>query len=180
MKCLSLYQPWASLMAAGVKRVETRSWATPHRGPLLIHASRTWTRELVKVARLGPAFKVALEAMGVTWTHGGGNRLARPSLQLGAVIGRVEVVECFRTEDLGHIGFDAATVRRPAGGGPISVPLLIDDTERAFGDYTPRRWAWLCENAVTFPVPIPVTGRQGLFEVPDALIPPTPSEGADQ
>jgi hypothetical protein len=26
MKALSLHQPWASLIALGVKRIETRSW----------------------------------------------------------------------------------------------------------------------------------------------------------
>jgi hypothetical protein len=40
-KALSIHQPWASLIVAGTKRVENRSWWTPHRGPLLIHASRT-------------------------------------------------------------------------------------------------------------------------------------------
>jgi len=36
LKALSLWQPWASLMALGVKRIETRSWQTQHRGPLII------------------------------------------------------------------------------------------------------------------------------------------------
>ena len=40
MKVLSLKQPWAMLVAMGVKRIETRSWATKYRGPLLIHASQ--------------------------------------------------------------------------------------------------------------------------------------------
>ena len=29
MKALSLWQPWASLIAYGVKDIETRSWAAP-------------------------------------------------------------------------------------------------------------------------------------------------------
>ncbi len=40
MKALSLHQPWASLIAEGVKTIETRSWATKYRGPLGIHASK--------------------------------------------------------------------------------------------------------------------------------------------
>ncbi|HEX2606182.1 MAG TPA: ASCH domain-containing protein [Flavisolibacter sp.] len=39
MKALSLLQPWASLVVMGVKTIETRSWSTPYRGELLIHAS---------------------------------------------------------------------------------------------------------------------------------------------
>lgn len=38
VKALTLHQPWATLVALGEKRVETRSWATNYRGPLLIHA----------------------------------------------------------------------------------------------------------------------------------------------
>lgn len=39
MKCLSFQQPWASLIAAGIKDVENRSWNTDFRGKFLIHAS---------------------------------------------------------------------------------------------------------------------------------------------
>ncbi len=39
MKTLSFQQPWASLVALGIKDVENRTWNTPHRGKFLIHAS---------------------------------------------------------------------------------------------------------------------------------------------
>lgn len=50
MKALSLTQPWASLIAIGAKRVETRSWSTNHRGPVAIHAAKgfpKFARDLV-------------------------------------------------------------------------------------------------------------------------------------
>ncbi|XP_021092751.1 activating signal cointegrator 1 isoform X5 [Heterocephalus glaber] len=37
--CLSVHQPWASLLVRGIKRVEGRSWYTPHRGRLWIAAT---------------------------------------------------------------------------------------------------------------------------------------------
>ena len=37
-KCLSMYQPWASLLVYGFKRFEGRHWDTNYRGPLWIHA----------------------------------------------------------------------------------------------------------------------------------------------
>ena len=40
MKALSLWQPWATLIALGAKRYETRSWSTPYRGLLAIHAAK--------------------------------------------------------------------------------------------------------------------------------------------
>lgn len=39
MKALSLIQPYAALITAGKKTIETRSWKTAYRGNLLIHAS---------------------------------------------------------------------------------------------------------------------------------------------
>jgi len=41
MKCLSVKQPWANLIASGQKTIETRTWATDYRGPLLIVSSKT-------------------------------------------------------------------------------------------------------------------------------------------
>lgn len=41
MKALSLWQPWATLVARGLKVNETRHWSTTHRGPLAIHAAKT-------------------------------------------------------------------------------------------------------------------------------------------
>ncbi|KAI1889412.1 hypothetical protein AGOR_G00162610 [Albula goreensis] len=37
--CLSMHQPWASLLVTGVKRVEGRSWYSAHRGRLWIAAA---------------------------------------------------------------------------------------------------------------------------------------------
>lgn len=37
-KCLSMWQPWASLLVYGFKRFEGRHWDTNYRGPLWIHA----------------------------------------------------------------------------------------------------------------------------------------------
>lgn len=42
--CLTLTQPWATLVAIGVKCIETRSWQKAYRGPLLIHARSKGTR----------------------------------------------------------------------------------------------------------------------------------------
>lgn len=52
MKALSIKQPWAWLIVAGYKRIENRTWTTSHRGPLAIHAGKSfdvegwlWVRE---------------------------------------------------------------------------------------------------------------------------------------
>ena len=44
MKAISLWQPWASAIALGHKKIETRSWSIRYRGPILIHAAKTFPR----------------------------------------------------------------------------------------------------------------------------------------
>ena len=60
MKALSLWQPWASLVALRVKTIETRSWSTSYRGPLAIHAAKRPVREKTVIGEY--------EAWPHTWT----------------------------------------------------------------------------------------------------------------
>lgn len=83
MKALSLWQPWASAIALGHKRIETRHWSTSYRGPIAIHAAKRWTaeeREFASVER----------ALG---------RLP-DRLPLGAVVATARLIGIRRTEDL--------------------------------------------------------------------------------
>jgi hypothetical protein len=61
MKALTVAQPWATLIAIGAKRIETRSWTTRHRGPLAIHAAHAFPRIARDLARTSP-FAEALAA----------------------------------------------------------------------------------------------------------------------
>lgn len=72
MKALTVRQPWASLIAAGIKDVENRSWRTSYRGPLLIHAG------------LG----VDVDDL-LVWRE----ELPEP-LPKGSVVARVELLDC--------------------------------------------------------------------------------------
>jgi hypothetical protein len=48
MKCLSLKQPYAELLASGKKTIELRNWNTKLRGKFLIHASKNVNKEKCK------------------------------------------------------------------------------------------------------------------------------------
>lgn len=74
MRCLSIRQPWASLIIAGHKDIENRTWCTAHRGPLLIHAASRVDRH-ADVRGLLTADDVA-------------------QLPRGGIIGVVDVVDC--------------------------------------------------------------------------------------
>lgn len=58
VRCLSLWQPWASLMACGAKIIETRSWNTKVRGEIFIHAGAT--RTPIKEMLQAPDWWIAL------------------------------------------------------------------------------------------------------------------------
>ena len=65
MKVLTLKQPWATLVAEGIKKYEFRSWKTNYRGKVLIHAGAgVDKKELSKFQKLGyqfPAKKILAE-----------------------------------------------------------------------------------------------------------------------
>ena len=75
MKALSIQQPWAQLIVAGLKPIENRTWTTDYRGPLLIHAAQRMSVEIEAVER---AFAIKID---------------RKALHFGAIIGRVELVD---------------------------------------------------------------------------------------
>jgi hypothetical protein len=171
MKCLSLWQPWASLLVAGLKRVETRSWPIRHRGPLLIHAAKKWSRDLMEVAGREP-FRRSLLSLGFKWVDDpvAYGRLAF-GLPLGHIVGRVDVIECYRTEDVDFdpMGLDVTPSDPVWQYAPVKLRLW-PDPERYFGDYSPGRFAFLCSSPVRFEQPIFYRGGRGLFTVPSELL----------
>lgn len=163
MKAISLWQPWASLLAAGLKCVETRGWPTGHRGPLLIHAAKRWDPELAAIAAKAP-FRPALERLGIVFTATEAACQAGWGLPFGAIVGRVNLVACYPTADVRFAeGGDVAAI--PWGGG-----LQLPGSERVFGDFTSGRFAWLCGSAVRFAKPIPFRGQQSMFDIADELV----------
>jgi hypothetical protein len=46
-RAVTLSQPWATLLALGVKTTETRAWTTNYSGPLLIHAGKSLPTEAI-------------------------------------------------------------------------------------------------------------------------------------
>jgi hypothetical protein len=97
MKAVSIHQPWAWAILHAGKNVENRTWATRHRGPLLIHASRSRASYNRQDAALWP------ELYGVELP-------AWEELTTGAILGIVDVVDCVRVGPAGTLGEGAASV----------------------------------------------------------------------
>ena len=87
MKALTLTQPWSTLVALGVKNIETRSWSTPYRGRLAIHAAKGVPPDARLICRREP-FKRVLMAAGIE---------SLADLPLGVLLATVLLVDCVPT-----------------------------------------------------------------------------------
>jgi activating signal cointegrator 1 len=138
-KVLTLWQPWASLLIYGFKKIETRpaftNW-TIEKGIYLIHAARKWTSELDSISKQTP-FKEALKGLPLT---------------LGCIIGSIEVIECtpIMEDNEGNVSL--------INNKTLSV-MEID-----FGDYREGRYAWICSNPRILKNPIPYKNGQGYYQ----------------
>lgn len=163
MKCLSLWQPWATLIAIGAKSIETRSWPTKYRGPLAIHAAKKWNYEL-NLMCFGNPIREALQkadydAFCGDWQEARWQEeSASLALPLGKIVAVVDLVECYEVKE--------QWLKLPSMGGCDGIPLPVGN-ERAFGDYAPGRYAWKLANIRRLEAPIPCIGHQGIFNVPD-------------
>lgn len=138
MRALSLWQPWATLMAFDAKRFETRSWATPYRGPVAIHASKN--REELELCLEEP-FCSALKAGGIQKIG---------DLPFGAFVAIADLVAIYQT------GVEGRKV-------PVAVSMGGAPHEYDFGNYAPGRYAWDVRNLRPLRAPLPARGMQGLW-----------------
>lgn len=120
MKAITVWQPWATLLATGQKHNETRSWKTSYRGEILIHAAKT--------DHSGILLHIPMEELKHFQDAGVVNKLPT-----GAIIGKANLVDCFQ--------IDEAYRRKLQRENPA---------ELAFGDYTIGRYAWVMADAILF------------------------------
>ncbi|WP_137744580.1 ASCH domain-containing protein [Robertmurraya siralis] len=141
MKVISIKQPWATLIALGEKQFETRSWATKHRGPLAIHASKKIDIEACKYLPI----TATLNKHGIVQTN---------DLPVGKIIATSNLVDCYQVETDELLWADFTNGK------------TVDGFEYLFGDYSEGRFAWKLENIVTLPEPIPAKGQLSLWNLP--------------
>lgn len=186
VKALSLWQPWASLIAIGAKRIETRSWATKHRGPLAIHAAARPLSPQIKAQYFGihPGQRYTGLVHGPFGAricnrlyHAGYEAADGSDLPLGAVVAVCELVDCVPI--VGYAAdptYDHITVTETGdqlhnwhyveGSQPRAWakrdPFDVSD-QLPYGDFTPGRYAWILENVRAVSPPVEAKGRQQLW-----------------
>ncbi|MDD5367443.1 MAG: ASCH domain-containing protein [Anaerolineaceae bacterium] len=164
MKALTLIQPWATLVAIGAKRIETRSWSTGYRGPLAIHSSSS--KQFINMRGKDyicgdePFYSVLTEASKrhtATLTDLK-DMVTRPFMPLGCIIATCELIGC------GPIADQRTYIKVKPQPLYNCVGVPPEEPELSFGDYTTGRFAWVLANVKPLPEPIPAKGALGLWE----------------
>lgn len=153
MKALTLTQPWATLVALGEKRIETRSWSTNYRGKLAIHAAKGFPKDARFLLGETPFYEILFE------TH----HIQEKALPLGAIVATCDLVAIHKIPSMPRHFPRGVAEDHPLASYPVVLPPQHDQ-ERAFGDYTPGRYAWLLTNVQKLAAPIPAKGALGLWD----------------
>jgi len=162
MKALTLYQPWATLVAIGAKRIETRSWKTNYRGPLAIHVSKNkkidhnlWWSEPFASALEGTLVHIGpSQLLGQTSTS---YQILTQNLCLGCVIATCELVACQKIDDYDWSVYQSGWMKG-------THFFEASQKEKAFGNFEIGRYMWFLANIQKLPEPIPAKGAMGLWE----------------
>ena len=149
MYAITLHQPWATLIALGVKTVETRSWPTPERmfgQTIAVHAGKRVVRR--------PGDRIERELggrLGEDW---------RRIIPTGAVVATATLAGMARVEHVdltsSHAVHDGRTeIGCAAGRGRTHVD--------PWGDFSAGRWLWFLDDVEALPEPIPAVGHQSFW-----------------
>ena len=140
-KVLSIRQPWASMIARGLKRFEIRSWSTTYRGQLLIHASgaaptRAYAEEV---------FEYYPELMARIGLHTLDDLKALPR---SAIVGTVTIADVL----------DSKTIQGVA---------TVDDAS-VIGDLDDDSFYWRLRDAIEIDPVTGIDGKLNLWTLPPA------------
>lgn len=155
LKCISVHQPYASLLSIGAKRYETRNWTSPYRGWVAIHAGKNsdtvdeLSHEIADYMENHEPLEgfVKFVVLALKANERTAELQDLRDLPRGAIIGIARLTDCIKGETL--------------------LPGL-GEQERAFGYFSAldeQRYGWQFEDAMPLPNPIYMTGQQGLFTI---------------
>ena len=168
IKAITIQQPWASLIKYRAKLFETRSWATPYRGPIAIHAAKKmvcaceepemWFEICKLVGYPENAFEMMLhdfEEKPMYTSPMTSKILYKSQFPLGAIIATAHLVDCYK------IQYDERNLNPYVWIGDKKIYPSIH--ERYFGNWKTGNYAWYFENITMLDEPIVVPGKQKLW-----------------
>lgn len=142
-RAITLTQPWASLMAYGHKRIETRGRPSNYRGWVAIHAAKGFPEDCRHLC-LDEPFRSRLVASGFKKVE---------DLPVGKVVAILRFTDCVKAESIEAANFE--------GYAP---------DECDFGDYSWGRFGILTADVHRIREPIPMRGFQSIpWKMPRAI-----------
>lgn len=181
MKAISLWQPWASLIACGAKPYETRDWAPPAAligHYIAIHAAKKIDKDAAEFAEelcygqhKEGGFELA-EKLSASCDRAPDSIMGifgNSCMPIGCIVATAMLDAAFKLgEPAQGTVIPAASVVERMTSRPMPDCLTVRyDT---FGDYAPGRWAWLLRDVKPTNPPIPMKGAQGFFELPQGWL----------
>lgn len=146
-KVLNLHQPFATMIAISAKRVETRSWRTNYRGPVLIHANATtrFLEETLAEGTLAQSIMIEQEYL-VRNTFDPMQVFTNPDkpIPTGSIIAVAHITDCAMM------------------GTRFRMDRRYSPQEAALGHWSPERYMWSIERVVALPEPIAYKSTQGM------------------
>jgi len=130
MKALTIKQPWASLIAHGIKDIENRTWRTNFRGRIYIHASAKSVGNDLETIINYEQFKSIPEDLQHYFTNG--------IWQTSTIIGEVDIIDC--------------VINHPSIWAEKAQPYDFD--EFYFPLYKKPVYNWVLANPVLYDKPI--------------------------
>ncbi|KAL5068569.1 hypothetical protein RYX36_019456 [Vicia faba] len=134
--CITMHQPWASLLVYGIKRIEGRTWPAPITGRLWIHAAGKVPEEST-IKAMECFYKEIYALHGITDIH------FPQHYPVSRLLGSVEVVGCLNRDELSCWEMVPESVRLEAQT-----------------DY-----CWLCERPQKLLIPFEMRGYQGVYNL---------------
>lgn len=145
-KTITIQQPWALLIALGVKDIENRTWKTSHRGRVYLHTAARYASGHRNMTQLLDTNQwLEIEKRGLQAS------LCGDSFPLSSIIGYVDIVDCVINHP--SVWAEKSDVFIRSHVGIISKPPIYN---------------WVLANPVLFDKPIEnVKGRLSFWNYPN-------------
>lgn len=150
MKAISIKQPWAHLIAAGIKDIENRTWKCPEKyigKRVLIHASKT-QYETPMYLLTDEQYDSIKQEKRIEINN---------SLEYGCIIGSIEIVDCV----VNHTSIWAEKTKLPTVGDVLEDIHFLGKVQNPDSII----YNWVLANPILFDEPIlGIKGKLGFWE----------------
>jgi hypothetical protein len=145
--CLTMHQPWASLLVYGIKRIEGRGWNTDYRGRLWIHAaSKIPEPDLIK-------------STVQSYTEIRNGWKFPDNYPTSCLLGCVDVVDCISISEYVTL---FSNPELSLNKYDLSVPVYDEDTG--------SEYLFICVNPQRLVMPFNMPGKSKLWKLPKATL----------